>query len=93
MARRLPNRRYLVRGPDGKELVCPSLADLHALYAHGFLGDEDLVKMEGAGEWLPAGRMPALHGVREVRKDPRRMALLLAATLAVGLVVALLLKR
>jgi hypothetical protein len=91
--RRRPPRRYLVRGPDGRELLCPSLRDLHALYTQGFLTDEDLVKQEGAAKWIPAGRMPALHGVRDVRRDPRKMALLLAATLAIGLAVALLLKR
>ena len=51
------------------------------------------MKPEGAAEWQPVGRMPALHGVRDVRRDPRRMALLLAATLAIGLAVALLLRR
>jgi len=91
--RRLPPKRYLVRSPDGRELVCPSLADLHALYTQRFLTDDDLVKQEGAAEWRALGRMPALHGVRDARRDPRRMALLLAATLAVGLAVALLLRR
>ena len=91
--RRLPSKRYLVRSPDGRELVCPSLADLHALYTQRFLSDDDQVKPEGALLWQPIGRMPALNGVREVRRDPRRMALLLAATLAVGLAAALLLRR
>ena len=35
--------RYVVRNRAGEELVCPSLADLHGLYAQGFLGDQDLV--------------------------------------------------
>jgi hypothetical protein len=80
-------------GKDGRELTCPTLADLHALYAQGFLTDEDLVKAEGAAEWVPAGKMPAFHGVREQRRDPRRAAMILAAALAIGLAVALLLKR
>ena len=90
---RRPPRRYLVRTPDGRELVCPSLADLHALYAQGFFGDTDLVRAEGSTEWVPVGRMAALGGARRQRRDPRRMALLLAASLAVALVIALLLRR
>ncbi len=92
MSRR-PPRRYLVRTPDGRELVCPSLTDLHALYAQGFFGDADLVRAEGSPDWVPVGRMAALSGVRQRRRDPRRVALLLAASLALALAVALLLRR
>ena len=52
---------------------CPSLADLHALYVQGFLGDEDLVRPESSQRWVPAGAMAALRGVREKRADPRKM--------------------
>jgi hypothetical protein len=82
--------RYFVKNAEGQELVCPSLADLHALYAQGFLGDEDLVRAESSQRWVPAGRLPALHGVRETRRDPRQMALLLAAALVLGLALVLL---
>jgi len=88
----MATRRYLVRGADGHELVCPSLADLHALYAQGFLTDEDWVRHEGSERWVRAGDMPALRGVRERRRDPRQAALLLAAAMAVALGIALLLK-
>lgn len=90
---RRPPRRYLVKAAGGRELVCPSLADLHALYAQGFLSDDDLVRPEGGGDWVPLSRMEALGGVREERRDPWRVALLLAATAAVSLGLWLLLRR
>lgn len=92
-ATRRPPRRYLVRGAEGKELLCPSLADLHGLYQQGFLTDDDQVKAEGAGEWTPVGRFPALHGARTRRREPRQMALLLAAVAALSLGLWLLLRR
>ena len=45
---------------------------------------DDLVRAETATRWVRAGSLPALHGVREGRRDPRRVALLLAAA-ALGL--------
>lgn len=84
--------RYLIRGREGQELVCPSLADLHALYSQGFLSDDDLVKMEGSQRWVPAGSMPALRGVRERKADPRKAALVLAAALLLTLALALLVR-
>jgi hypothetical protein len=86
-------RRYLIRSPEGLELACPSLGDLRALYAQGFLADDDLVKAEGAAEWVPAGRLAALEGEREVKRDPRKMLLLLAAAAALSLGLWLLLRR
>jgi hypothetical protein len=83
--------RYFVKDPGGRELVVPTLRDLHDLYAHGFLSDDDLVRGETATRWIRAGSMPALHGVRERRADPRRMLLLLAAAVAVAIGIALLL--
>ncbi len=85
--------RYVVRDATGRELVVPTLRDLHDLYVHGFLADEDLVRAETARRWVRAGAMPALHGVREKRADPRRMALLLAGAIAVAAGIALLLLR
>ncbi len=85
--------RYFVRDAGGRELVVPSLRDLHDLYSHGFLGDDDLVRAETATRWVRAGAMPALHGVREKRADPRKMLLLLAAAIAVATGIALLLAR
>ncbi len=64
MALRRRPRRYLVKGPDGQELVVPSLDDLRGLYERGFLADDDLVRSESAKVWVRAGNMPALHGVR-----------------------------
>jgi len=83
--------RYHVRNAEGEELVVPTLRDLHDLYTHGFLSDDDLVRAETAARWVRAGAMPALHGVREKRADPRRMALLLAAVIALAIVMGLLL--
>ncbi len=83
--------RYLVRSPEGDELVVPSLEDLHRLYTHGFLSDEDFVRAETATRWTRVGAMPALHGVREVRADPRKAALLLLGALALAVSLALLL--
>ena len=85
--------RYLVRDASGRELVVPSLEALHDLYAHGFLGDDDQVRAETASRWVRAGAMPALHGVRERRADPRKMALLLGAAIAVATGIAVLLGR
>lgn len=91
MSDRLP-MRYVIRNPDGKELVCPSLADLHALYAQGFLSDEDQVRAETSQRWIPAGSMPALSGVRERRADPRKAALVLAAAAILTVALALLVR-
>jgi hypothetical protein len=82
---RRARRRYLARSPGGAEMVCPSLADLHALYVQGFLEDHDLVKAEGERDWTPAGSYPPLHGVRESRRDLRRVAALLGAAIALAL--------
>jgi len=82
--------RYVIRNRDGQELVCPSLADLHALYVQGFLGDEDLVRPESSKRWVPAGSMAALRGVREKRADPRKMMLVLAAAAILILALAIL---
>ncbi len=85
--------RYHVRNASGDELVVPSLRDLHRLYSDGFLGDDDLVRSDRATVWVRAGAMPALHGVREAKADPRKMALLLAAAIAVATGVGMLLVR
>jgi len=90
---RRARRRYLVKGAEGRELVCPSLADLHALYAQGFLTDADLVRAEGDADWVPLGRMEALRGVREAKRDPGRVRLLLAAVAALSLGIWLLARR
>jgi hypothetical protein len=83
-------KRYVIRNASGEELVCPTLADLHALYTQGFLADDDLVRAEGSISWVPAGSLPALHGVRERRADPRKLTLLFAAAIAfVGAVAVL----
>jgi hypothetical protein len=85
--------RYFVRNPGGEELVVPSLGDLHALYSQGFLADEDLVRAETSDRWVRAGAMPALHGVRMRRTDPRRLGLLVLAAVALAAAVALLVAR
>ncbi len=83
--------RYHVRNASGDELVVPSLRDLHRLYSDGFLGDDDLVRSDRATVWVRAGAMPALHGVREAKADPRKMAILLAAAIAVATGIGILL--
>ncbi len=90
---RRPPRRYRVRDAQGRELLCPSLADLHTLYDQGFLTDDDEVKPEGAGEWVPLSRFPAFSGTQAQRREPRRMALLLAAAAALSLGLWLLWRR
>ncbi len=82
--------RYHVRNAQGDELLVPSLTVLHDLYVHGFLGDDDLVRSETSARWIRAGSLPALHGVRERRAEPRKMALIVLAGGVVGLVRALL---
>jgi hypothetical protein len=83
--------RYVVKDAGGRELVVPSLRDLHALYVHGFLTDEDLVRGETATRWVRVAAMPALHGVREKRADPKRMLVLLAACIVLAGAIAWLL--
>jgi hypothetical protein len=85
--------RYFVRNQRGEELIVPSLADLHGLYSQGFLEDDDLVRAENAEHWVRAGRMPALAGVRHTRREPGKLALLVAAAVALVALVALLLAR
>jgi hypothetical protein len=85
--------RYHVRNAEGEELVVPTLRDLHDLYVHGFVTDDDLVRKETAARWVRAGAMPALRGVRETRADPRKLAVLLGAATAVAAGIALLLAR
>ena len=81
--------RYHVRNSKGEELVCPSLPDLVALYKQGFLDDDDWVRPENSERWLRTGSFPALCGVRESRRDRRRVwALAALAAVAVGLVAA-----
>ena len=87
-----PTPRYVIRSSEGQELVCPSLADLHALYSQGFLSDDDLVRMEGSQRWVPAGSMPALRGVRERKTDLRKAALLLGAAIVLTLALAMLVR-
>ncbi len=84
--------RYFIRSADGRELVCPTLADLHSLYQQGFLGDDDLVRPENSDRWVRAGVMPALHGAREQRRDPRKVMALLAAIAVVVMGLAILLR-
>jgi len=45
------------------------------------------VRSETSARWIRAGSLPALHGVRERRADPRKMALIVlaAAALAAGI--------
>jgi hypothetical protein len=82
--------RYRVRNAGGDELVVPSLADLHHLYSHGFLADDDLVRAETSERWVRAGTMPALHGVRERRLDRRKVAYLVAAGVALAIALGIL---
>jgi hypothetical protein len=84
--------RYVVRNAAGEELVVPSLADLHALYTHGFLADDDLVRQERSQAWVRAGEMPALHGARELRRDPKRLLAVAAALVALAAAIGLLLR-
>jgi hypothetical protein len=85
--------RYHVKDAQGKELVVPSLDDLHDLYVHGFLADDDLVRADTSERWVRAGAMGALQGVRERRADPRKMGLLLAAAIALATAIGVLLAR
>jgi hypothetical protein len=86
--------RYVVRNSRQEELLVPSLADLHTLYTHGFILDGDLVRQERSREWVPVARFPALHGVRVRRAEtPAKVAMLLAAVMALALGLGLLFSR
>ena len=85
--------RYHVKNPQGEELVVPSLDDLHDLYVHGFLGDDDLVRADTSERWIRVGSMRALQGVRERRADPRRMGLALIGAIVLAAGIGYLLAR
>jgi hypothetical protein len=82
--------RYRIRNAQGEELLVPSLSVLHDLYEHGFLADDDLVRSESSSRWVRVRAMPALHGVRERRTDPRTMLVFVAAAVALAAGVAFL---
>ena len=82
--------RYYVKNAEGKELICPSLADLHALYSQRFLDDDDLVRPESSMRWVPIGSFKALRGVRTSRREPLRMGIWMAAAAALVLMVLLI---
>lgn len=84
--------RYLVRNRNGDELVVPSLRDLHRLYVHGFVSDDDLVRAETSDRWVKAGSLPALQGVREDRADWKKVGLLLLAAVVIAAGIAVLLR-
>lgn len=84
--------RYLVRDRNGDELVVPSLRDLHRLYVHGFVSDDDLVRSETSTRWVKAGSFPALHGVREERADWKKVGLLFLAAVVLAAGIAILLR-
>jgi hypothetical protein len=84
--------RYHVRNRDGQELTFPNLADLHTLYQRGFIAEDDLVRAESSDRWVPAGSMPALRGVREQRRDPARVRMILIASMLIALLFVLLAK-
>jgi hypothetical protein len=86
--------RYVVRNARDEELIVPSLADLHALYTHGFISDGDLVRQERSQQWIPVARFPALHGVRERRAEsPAKVAMVVVALTAVAVAIGLLFAR
>jgi hypothetical protein len=85
--------RYFVRNARGEELTCPTLGDLAALYAQGFLEDHDLVRAERSERWVPAGKLPALRGLRDRRREPWKVTALLASAMVLALALALLLGR
>jgi hypothetical protein len=85
--------RYHVRDQLGQELIVPTLTDLHGLYTHGFLDDEDYVRAENSERWVKAGRMPALAGIRLVRREPGKLLMLLGAAVAMTALIAFLLAR
>jgi hypothetical protein len=84
--------RYVIRSAEGGELVCPSLADLCALYDQGFVGDDDLVRPESSQRWVRAAALPGLRTLRERRKGPGQAALFLAVAIIVALAAAILLR-
>jgi hypothetical protein len=86
-----PKRRYQVRDASGRELTVPSLADLHALYDQGFLGDDDLVRQEQAETWERAGAMAALAGSRHRKGGARWVVTVLAAAVMLAAAIGLLL--
>lgn len=90
-----PGTRYLVRNTRGDELIVPSLTDLSALYTHGFLSDDDLVRQERAEQWIRAGDFEALTGVRRLAREgsPAQVALIVGALAALAIGLGILLAR
>lgn len=87
--------RYVVRNQRGEELLVPSLADLRALYAGGFLQDgADLVRRERSEEWAPVATFPALQGVREGRREsPFRVTVVVAVGMALAVAIGVMATR
>jgi hypothetical protein len=83
-----------VRDHQGHQLVVPSLEDLAALHAAGFLCDDDLVRRERGEDWVRAGDLPALNARRERRRDRRWLwSVLFAAALLVAALAMILAGR
>ena len=82
--------RYLIRVPGGKDLACPSLG-IWSPSTGAFSATTTWSRQERAPCWIRAGDLPALHGARERRREPRRALVLLAiiAVLGLGLILAL----
>lgn len=87
--------RYVVRNPRGEELIVPSLSDLRALYAAGFLVDgADLIRRERSTEWTPVARFAALQGVREGRREtPLRVAVVISVGMALAVAIGVMVTR
>jgi putative N-acetylmannosamine-6-phosphate epimerase len=87
--------RYVVRNQSGDELIVPSLSDLRALYAGGFLVDgADLVRRERSAEWTPVARFAALQGVRDGRREtPLRVAMVISVGMVLAVAIGLMITR
>ena len=83
--------RYLVKDRAGRELTATSLRHLVALYERGLVDDDDEVRAERSPRWERAGSLPALTGPRLRSTDPRRVAAVLFAVVALVAALALLL--
>ena len=85
---------YRVKDASGRELVVPSLRDLHDLYVHGFLSDDDLVRAETSDRWVRAGSLRALDGVREMRAErPWKLLAIAGALAAIATAIGVMLGR
>ncbi len=70
----------------GGELTVGSLKEFLLLWQRGVIAADDLVRRDGQEQWVPAGELPWIRGMRrDARHDSRRLLWLTVALMVLGL--------